>query len=231
MTSWTWTPVIPPGGPGDPLDEGVGHELPAGAGVPGGAEGPGVPGQGGVDGDALPGREQCGQVRHGLRCRAEADVPVGGGMGGPIRDRARVHPVRGGAGRGGDGPVPGAGERAGVRGKLGVHCVPARGGQARGFAHQERGTPFIQVPGGQRGQGAWHLRHQGLRQAQQPAAAGRGLPPRQGDLRRDALSQLRGGHPRGGLGPAFQGIEGHRDPGRQRGRGGLHILQLPELAD
>ena len=43
----------PAGGAGGAFDEGVGHGLAAGAGVPVGAEGVGVPGQGVVDGDAL----------------------------------------------------------------------------------------------------------------------------------------------------------------------------------
>ena len=55
----------PAGGAGGAFDQGIGHELPAGARVPGGAEGVGVPGQGRVDGDAGGHGQQRGQVGHG----------------------------------------------------------------------------------------------------------------------------------------------------------------------
>ncbi len=45
-------PADPGGGAGGPFDEGVGHDLAPGPGLPGGAEGVGVPGQGRVHGHA-----------------------------------------------------------------------------------------------------------------------------------------------------------------------------------
>ena len=75
----------PAGGAGGAFDQGVGHELAAAPGSPAVAEGVGVPGQRGVDGDALGDGEQGGEVAHGVRGRAEADMPLGGGVRGALR--------------------------------------------------------------------------------------------------------------------------------------------------
>ena len=56
--------------------------------------------------------------------------------------------------------------------------------------HEQGGAPFVELPGLQRRQGAGHLRHQGLRQAQEPAALGGGFAPGQGDLRPDPGPEL-----------------------------------------
>ncbi len=119
-------PGDPAGGAGDPFGQGVGHELPAAPRVAGGAGGAGGPGEGGVRGDAGGGGEQGGEVGHGVGGGAEADVPVGRGVAGAFGDGPGVPPVRGRAGRGGHGPVPGAGERPGVGGEFGIHRGPVR---------------------------------------------------------------------------------------------------------
>ena len=80
MTSWISIAGDPAGGAGGAFDQGIGHELPAAPRVPGGAEGVGVPGEGRVDGDARGHGQQGGQVAHGVGGRAEADVPLGGGV-------------------------------------------------------------------------------------------------------------------------------------------------------
>jgi hypothetical protein len=90
-------------------------------------------------------------------------------------------------------------------------------------------APFVQFPGAQRSQGAGHLRHQGPGQAQQPGPAGRGFTPGQRDLRPHTLAQFIRRDPRRGLRAALADVEPHRDPGLQRGRGGLQILQIPHL--
>ena len=122
-------------------------------GSPAVAERVGVPGQGRVHRDALGDREQGGEVAHGVRRRAEADVPFGGGVAGPLRDGARVPAVGGGPGGGDDAPVPGAVERPGVGRELVVDGGPVLRGQAGGFADEEGGAPFVELPGLQRGRG------------------------------------------------------------------------------
>ena len=196
-------PGDPARGAGAAFDEGVGHGLAAGAGVPGGAEGVGVPGQGGVYADAGGDREQGGEVAHGVRGRAEADMPLGGGVRGAVGDGAGVQPVRGGPGGGHQPPVTGPGEGAGVGGEVRVDGGPVRGGQARGFAHEQGGAPFVQLPGLQRGEGVRHFGHEGFGQAQEPAALGGGFVPGEGDLRADPGAELLRGDPGGGLGAAL----------------------------
>ncbi len=180
----------PAGGAGGAFDEGVGHELAAGAGVTGVAEGVGVPGQGGVHGDALGDGEQGGEVAHGVRGRPEADVPFGGGVAGPLGDGARVAAVGGCPGGGDDAPVPGAVEGSGVGGEFGVDGGPFLGGQAGRFPDQEGGAPFVELPGLQRSESVRHFGDQGFRQAEEPAAAGGGFAPGEGDLRADPGAEL-----------------------------------------
>ena len=189
----------PAGGAGGAFDQGVGHGLAAGAGVSGGAEGVGVPGQGGVEGDALGDGQQRGEAGHGVRGGAEADVPFGGGVRGALGDGARVEPVGGGAGGGDQAPVTGAGEGAGVGGEVLVDGGPVGGGQAGGFAHEQGGAPFVELPGFQRGEGVRHFGDEGFGQAQEPAALGGGFAPGEGDLRADPGPELLGGHSGVGL--------------------------------
>ena len=151
MTSWISTPVIPPGVPVARSTRVSAISWPRPLGSPAGAAGFGVPGQRGVHGHALRDREQGGELAHGVRGRAEADVPVVFGVRGTGGDGAGVQPVGGGAGRAGDGPVPGAGEGAGVGGEVFIDGGPVRGAQAGGLADQQGGAPFVELPGLQRG--------------------------------------------------------------------------------
>ena len=175
--------------------------------------------------------EQGGEVAHGVRGRAETDVPFGGGVAGPLGDGARVPAVGGGPGGGDDAPVPGAVERPGVGGELLVHGGPVLRGQARGFLHQEGGAPFVELPGLQRGQGAGHFGDQGLRQAQEPAALGGGFAPGQGDLRADPGPELGRGHPGVGLFAALEQIEGDGQPGLTGSQGRLSVFQGPDFSN
>ena len=158
-----------------------------------------MPGQGGVDGDALGDGQQCGEAGHGVGGGAEADVPFGVGVCRALGDGARIEPVGGGAGGGDQGPVTGAGEGAGVGGEVLVDGGPVRGGQAGGFADEEGGAPFVEDPGLEGGEGVRHFGDEGLGEAQEPAALGRGFAPGEGDLRADPGSELLGGHSGGGL--------------------------------
>ena len=58
-----------------------------------------------------------------------------------------------------------------------------------------------------------------------------GFAPGEGDLRADPGPELGRGHPGVGLFAALEQIKGDRQPGLQRGRGGLQIFQFPELAN
>ena len=157
-----------------------------------------------------------------LTCRSD------GGVRGAFGDGAGVTPVRGGPGRGDQGPVPGPGERPGVGGEFGVDGGPVRGGQAGGFAHEQGGAPFVQLPGFQGGEGVGHFGHEGFGQAQEPAALGGGFAPGQGDLRADTGAEFLGRDPGGGLFAALEQVEGHGEPGLFRGRGGFPVFQFPD---
>lgn len=216
----------PAGRAGDPFDKVIGHDLAARAGVAVGAEGVGVAGEDGVDRHPLADGQQGGQVAHGVWCGTEADVPIPGSVPGPVRDRAGIQPVGSTAGRRDDGPVPGAGERAGVRRELFIDGAPVLGGQARRFLDQERGAPFVELSVLKGGQGAGHFGDQSLGQAQQTASAGRGFAPGQRDLR-GALAQFVRGNTGLGLGTALSGIKGHSDASLKGRRDGLKVLELP----
>ena len=190
-----------------------------------------MPGQGRVHRDTLGDREQGGEVAHGVRRRAEADVPFGGGVACPLRDGARVPAVGGGPGGGDDAPVPGAVERPGVGGELLVDGGPFLGGEAGGFADEEGGAPFVELPGLQRCEGVRHLGNQGLRQPQEPAALGGGFAPGEGDLRADPGPELGRRHPGVGLFAALGQIEGDGVSGLAGGQGGLEILQLARFLE
>ncbi|CAH0281691.1 hypothetical protein SRABI26_03963 [Arthrobacter sp. Bi26] len=190
-----------------------------------------MPGQGGVDADAGGDREQGGELAHGVGGRAEADVPLGGGVRGTLGDGARVEPVRGGPCPAGQGPVTHPVERAGVRGEVRVDGGPVRGGQAGGFAHEQGGAPFVELSGLQRGEGVRHFGDQGFGQAQEPAAPGRGFAPGEGDLRADPGAEFLGRDPGGGLLVALEQVEGGGVPGLPGCHGGLQVLQVPDFVD
>ena len=78
---------------GDPLDQGVGHDLAPAARVAGGGEPVGLPGQRGVGGDALGDRQEPAQPRHRVRRRPQRHRPVLGRALGAVHERLRVQPV------------------------------------------------------------------------------------------------------------------------------------------
>ena len=160
-----------------------------------------------------------------LTCRSDS------GMRGAVGDGARVQPVRGGPGGGHQPPVTGPGEGPGVGCEVFVDGGPVRGGQAGGFAHQQGGAPFVQLPGLERGEGVRHLGHEGFRQAEEPAALGGGFVPGEGDLRADPGTELLRGDPGVGLGAALEKVERHGEPGLLRGRGALLVFQFPDPID
>ena len=221
----------PAGGAGGAFDEGVGHGLASGAGVPSIAEGVGGAGEGGLDGDALGDGEQGGEAAHGVGGGSEADVPVGGGVRGALGDGSGVAAVRGGPGGGNDGPVAGPVEGSGVGGEFFVDAGPVLGGKAGGFADEEGGAPFVELPGFEGGEGVGHFGDEGFGQAEEPAALGGGFAPGEGDLRADTGTAVLGWHAGVGLLLALEQVEGHRDSGLTRRGGRLQVLQLPDLVN
>ncbi|SDK70368.1 hypothetical protein SAMN04487916_102223 [Arthrobacter sp. ov407] len=158
-------------------------------------------------------------------------MPLAGGVRGTFRDGARVPPVRSGPGRGHQPPVAHPGELPGVGGEVLVDGGPVRRAQAGGFAHEQGGAPFVQLPGLQGGEGVRHFGHERLGQAQQPAALGRGFAPGQGDLRADPGTEPLRRDPCGGLLAALEQVERNGDPGLQGGFGGFQVLELAELVN
>jgi hypothetical protein len=122
-------------------------------------------------------------------------------------------------------------EGAGVRSDFLVHGRPVFGGQAGGFLHDQGGPPLAQLPALKRCKRVGHFGDQGLRQAQEPAAAGRGLAAGQGDFGSHPGTKLIGGHTGGGLLPPHLTVVGHGNPGLFRGCRGLHVLEFPHLVN
>ncbi len=177
MTSWISMPLIPPGVPVVRSTRASAMSCPRVRGSPAPRRVSACRVRPAYTATPCGDGEQGGEVAHGVRGRAEADVPFGGGVAGPLGDGARVPAVGGGPGGGDDAPVPGAVERPGVGGEFGVDGGPVLRGQARRFLHQQGGAPFVELPGLQRGEGVGHFGDEGLGQAQEPAA-------RAGDSRR-----------------------------------------------
>jgi len=71
--------------PGDPLDEGVGHDLTFRPRIAQGVRRRGRPGQGSVHGHPLDDRQEPGHQGHRVGCRADADPPVGDRASGPTQ--------------------------------------------------------------------------------------------------------------------------------------------------
>ena len=190
-----------------------------------------MPAQRLVDGDAAVDGQQGGQVAHGVGGRAEADVPLGCGVRGAFGDGAGVTPVRGGAGRGDQGPVTGPGERPGVGGEFLVDGGPVRGGQAGGFAHEQGGAPFVELPGFQGGEGVRHFGDRGPWPGPGAGRPWRGI--RAGPGRSARRPRRRASRPalRRRLVRGVGAVEGHGVPGLPGRDGGLQVLQVPDLVD
>jgi hypothetical protein len=127
---------------GDAVDQFVDHQLAAAAGVVVG--GVGVPGERGVDGDALRDGEQGGQVGHGVGGGADADPPFGGGFAVSPGAAGGVDALGDAGGRGRSFLVA---HRAQSPGEFGVDGGAVGGGQAGGFPGEQRGPPFADLPG------------------------------------------------------------------------------------
>jgi hypothetical protein len=216
---------------GDTFDQGISHDLAPASIIPVGAEGVGVPAEGGVHGDALRDGQQGGEVGHGVRCRAEADTPLCGGVTRPLGDGTRVFAVGGSPGRRDNGAVPGAGERSGLGSEFVVDGAPAGRGQACCLLDEQGGAPFVELAGVQGGEGVRHFGHEGLGEAEQAAAAVGGFAAGEGDLRGHSLAPCRSRNPHLGLIPPLGGIEGDSDPSLQARDDAFEVLETGQLLD
>ena len=158
---------------GDPLDQGVGHDLPAAALVPAGAAGVGVRAERGIHRHALGHRQQRGQLRHRVRRRPQAHPALALGAAGAGGHRVRVEPVGDPAGLGLDLPVAPPGEPVT---DLGVDRGPVLGGQAGGLAGDQHRPPLRRRTARQGREGARQLGGHDLRPAAGTAGRGRGTP-------------------------------------------------------
>ena len=113
----------------------------------------------------------------------------------------------------------------------GVDGGPFLRGQARGFPHEEGGAPFVELPGFKGGEGVGHFGGQGLREAEEPIAFGRGFAPGQGDLRGNPGPEVRRRHPGVGLFAALEQVEGDGQTGLAGGQGRLSVFQGPDFSN
>ena len=76
-----------------------------------------------------------------------------------------------------------------------------------------------------------HFGDEGFGQAQEPAAAGGGFPPGQGDLRADPGAELRRRHTGVGLFAALEQVEGDGQTRLTGGQGRFSVFQGPDLSN
>jgi hypothetical protein len=141
----------------------------------------------------------------------------------------RVAAVGSGTGGGHQGPVADAGKGSFVGREFLIDCAPVGRGQARRFAHQQRGPPLIQLSRLQGSERVRHLSHQSLCQAQQPASLGRGFATGEGNLCSNACPKLVCGDAGIGLLPTLQLVKGDGQPGLTGSQGRLPVFQCPDL--
>ena len=201
---------------GEPFDEGVGHDLAAGArqgaalvtalvtavvidlttGAADDASVVGRPPESSEARDALLDGQEGGQVAHRVGRGAQADEAVGPCHARATDRRPGVEPVA-------DGPClrPGLavtqpGEPVG---QLGVDLLAVLGGEHSGLAHHDRGPPLADLAAGQQLEGAGHLADERPREAQVACTAVGAAASSEGDLGGEALAALGGGDPTLGL--------------------------------
>ena len=116
-------------------------------------------------------------------------------------------------------------QSAGIRAQLGIEALPILDVEAGRFPDHNGGPPFRQGAVLQRGQGVWHLVHQGLGQAKMPTASRRRVPPRQRDFGRHPASASGGWNAGGGLGGPACSVQRRSQPCLSGGGGGLEPFQ------
>ena len=219
---------------GDPLDEGVGHDLAAGARVAGGSCLVGDPTEGRPDRHALGDREQRGQLRHRVRGRTQGDAALGLGAGVAVDDGLRVGLGDEPPDLGGQPSVAPSVERvAAVRAPAGgpvVDLGPVGAGEAGGLARDDRGPPFRQCAVVECGLGVRELGER-VGEAEQSAAACGGLAPCVGDQRGDVTSPLGGGYAGLLVAGADCGVELTGQASLQRRRAALLLLEDADRVD
>ena len=173
------------GGLQQPVPELVGHQGASAPWVTCGGGGGGVPGEGGVGGDAVDGGEQRGQVGHGVGCGPEGDAPVGDGFAVAADGLFGVEAVADtGGGAAGlpwrHGAVP--------LGEFGVDGLPVFPGQGRCFGDDEHRLVLVEDAFPERVVEVRHLPGEGLCQPDQSGADAGADPTGQPDLRPDVAT-------------------------------------------
>lgn len=213
---------------GDPLDQGVGHHLAAGAVVSNRPGGLGGPRQRGEDRDPLSDRQQGVELRHGVRGWAQADPTLALGAAGSAYRGTGVE-LEGAPAYFADGlAVPPAAESVG---DLGIDQGTIVALQQGGLAGDQGSPPLADPPVDHGRKRVREFCDQDPGQAQQPGALVRRDRARQGQLGAGAATLPIGGQPGGGVpldhpGPQVGGE-------RRLGGGGrvLQPLQSGELVD
>ncbi|MDT5325007.1 MAG: hypothetical protein QOF25_2159, partial [Mycobacterium sp.] len=129
--------------PGDPLDQGVGHDLATATPVEADVGGPP---KCGVDRHALRHRQQRRQVGHGVGCRPDGDRAFGFGTDGAVDDRLGVEPIGDRLGRRGHPGIAQTRQPRDVGTQLRVQDPSVFDVQAGGLAHDQRGPPLPRAP-------------------------------------------------------------------------------------
>ena len=213
----------------DPLDEGVGHDLAAGALVAGGAGGVGAATQGGVHRHALGQRQQGGEPDHAVGDRPDARVPLGDGFLVPGHRGGRVGDVGQAVDLGAEAPLAPAGRGALLAHQLGVDPEPVDQAQAGGALGDLRGPPLRAPAGPHRGEGVGELLGQHHGEPEVDAAAVRRLPSGQRDLGADAALTHRLGLVRPLRDPRL--LERHSGLRLHRAQRVLQTLRLGDQVD
>ena len=200
---------------GDPLDEGVGHDLAPTTTVSGGDELIGHPAQGRPDRDPLRDGQQRGELRHGVGA-GRSETRRSASARARIDEGLRVEAGDQLLGLGDQPSVAPSVERV-PSGRVGLREEGVDQGavlpvQARGLAGDQGRAPLGQVAGLHRRQGVRQLAAQRAGQAEQTAAASRGLTSGERDLGCHAAALLGDRQPQVAVLVADQRVEPGREP-------------------
>ncbi len=187
---------------GGPLDQGVGHDLTAGADVTVATRGVGGVLEGGEAGHALLDGQEGGQVAHRVGSGPQADVSVGPCAASTTDGGAGVEAVADGSGPGRCLAVTEVGQ---LGGELGVDLGTVLDRQDGRLAHDQGGAPLADLAAAQQGVGVGHLADERPRRGPGPAHRGEDCSAAPARSRRpgpgNAWRPARRARPRGRCGP------------------------------
>ena len=214
-----------------PLDQGVGHDLAAGAAIARGPGRVGGDGQGPPHRHALCYRQLGGQPGHRVGHGPQGHPPRG--LRHPAAQEAcgRVELGRHAPCGALDLPVAHRLEAGHVTREATVHGPSVPQGQAGRLADQHRRLPLRDATGAQGASGARHLVGQDPAQPDVETAATVRLAPGEGDLRGHAATPAIARDPRLRLPAAYGLVEPRRDLGLEPGRGAGQAFERPDHRD